>query len=554
VYLIGSDGRIRWSKDLPFDVLGSPVMADVNGDGHPDVIAGDGDWNVYGWDAAGTQTFFFHTDSFVKNAPVVADFNGDGMNEVVVASGVQNDMPKLWELATSARAGGAANPWPMFRGSAARIGASTPVKVVPPRYNFDENLLLANPGSTPAHATVTLQLPAGAPVVVPFDIAPHARVTFPVDEQVPNSAVSAKVDSDQPISAERTMFFNYQGRWDGGHTTHGAVAPATDWFLAEGYTAPNFDTYVLVQNPNLSAVDVTVTLMKPGGETRDEILHLGPQSRSTLVVKNVPGFDSSEVSFRVHGTGPIVVERSMYFDYDQKTGGHDALGVAQLANQWFLAEGYTANSFDTYVLVANPNDTVAHVTYTFLRPSGPPVQAGRDIAPHSRGTIKVDDVPGLDATDVSTRVDSDQPIAVERAMYFDYYGKTGGHDAEGVTGLGSDWYLAEGSTQPGFDTYVLLANPNASDAAVDIEYSREDGTVSHQALTVPANTRQTVHLNDVVPGAGVATHVHVRNGVGIAVERAMYFTYLGTWNGGTDAQAMPAPSTVWDFAEGYTGQ
>ena len=43
------------------------------------------------------------------------------------------------------------------------------------------------------------------------------------------------------------MYFEYHGAgqaWDGGHVTHGAVAAATEWFLAEGYTAPNFDCYV----------------------------------------------------------------------------------------------------------------------------------------------------------------------------------------------------------------------------------------------------------------------------------------------------------------------
>jgi hypothetical protein len=400
---------------------------------------------------------------------------------------------------------------------------------------------------------VSLQLPTGAPIEVPVTIAPHGRQTVPVDNFVPNSAVSAKVDSDQPLSAERSMYFNYGGGWSGGHSTHGAIAPATDWFLAEGYTARNFDTYVLVQNPNTSPVDVVITLMKPGGATTDVPMHIPGQARDTLVVKNVPGFEASEVSFRVHASAPVVAERSMYFSYQGKTGGHDALGVTSLSTDWFLAEGYTANAFDTYVLVANPNDVPANINYTFLRTNGGPVTASRTIPPHSRGTIKVDDEPGLDAAEVSTRVAADVPVAVERAMYFDYYGRTGGHDAEGVTQLGTDWYLAEGQTGSGFDTYVLLANPGASDAQVDMSFYREDGSLTQQPLTVPAESRRTVHVNDVVPNAGVATQVKVTNGVGISVERAMYFTYAGVWDGGHDAQAVPAPSKTWYFAEGYTG-
>lgn len=554
LYLINRDGAIRWQKDYPNPILGSPVLADLNGDSKADVSVGVGNWNIYGYTGAGADTFFFKSESFIFNSPAVADLNRDGLNDMVVASGVGNDLPKVWVVSTTGRATPAANPWPMFRRNSAHTGTDIVPTFVPPRYNFDEYLLLANAGDLPANGTISLQLPTGAPVPVPFTVAPHSRLTVPVDASVSKSEVSAKIDSDRPIVAERAMYFAYgPARWTGGHATHGSPSPSTDWFLAEGFTAPNFDTYVLIQNPLTRTVDATVTLMKPGGATTNSVLNVPAQSRRTLNVKSVPGFESSEVSFRVHATGPVVVERSMYFDYGGRTGGHDAMGVQALAKDWFLAEGYTAEAFDTYVLVANPNDTPATVTYTFLRPAGGPITTSRVVPPHSRGTIRVDDESGLSASEVSTKVSADIPIAVERAMYFSYRGLTGGHDAEGVTGLGTDWFLAEGYTGPGFDTYVLLANPAATDASVNLAYLLEDGSVQNQALTLPAQSRRTVHVNDVVPGRGFSTHVTVANGVGISVERAMYFLYAGIWDGGHDSQATAVASRTWYFAEGYTG-
>ncbi len=70
---------------------------------------------------------------------------------------------------------------------------------------------------------------------------------------------------------------------------------------------------------------------------------------------------------------------------------------------------------------------------------------------------------------------------------------------------------------------------------------------------VPANSRTTVHANPIVPNVGMSTRVVVADGVGIAVERAMYFEYAGIWDGGHDAQAVSTASRTWYFAEGYTG-
>jgi hypothetical protein len=47
-------------------------------------------------------------------------------------------------------------------------------------------------------------------------------------------------------------------------------------------------------------------------------------------------------------------------------------------------------------------------------------------------------------------------------------------------------------------------------------------------------------VNDALGAADDAAHdtamiVEVTNGVGIVAERPMYFNYMGTWTGGTDA-------------------
>jgi len=100
---------------------------------------------------------------------------------------------------------------------------------------------------------------------------------------------------------------------------------------------------------------------------------------------------------------------------------------------WYLAEGYTGGDFDTYVLVQNPGTQAAKVTLDFQLPPGLQAPSYKvDVPAGTRKTVHLDELPGLGATDVSTRVVSNRPVVAERAMYFSYNGKVGGHDSIGV--------------------------------------------------------------------------------------------------------------------------
>ena len=126
----------------------------------------------------------------------------------------------------------------------------------------------------------------------------------------------------------------------------------------------------------------------------------------------------------------------MYFNYGGKAGGHNAAGVTSPANEWYLAEGYTAGEFDTYVLVQNPGGEDASVTLEFQLPPGSEADPFElDVPAGTRRTVHLDELPGLSATDVSTRVTADKPVVAERAMYFDYAGKTGGSCSQAYNGL-----------------------------------------------------------------------------------------------------------------------
>ncbi len=300
---------------------------------------------------------------------------------------------------------------------------------------FDTYILLANPNQqSSAEVDVTYMTDTGPVSGGHYSLLPKSRTTIHVDDRLPASNVSTRVVSNIPIAVERAMYFVYAGSAgliDGGHGAKAVSSPSLTSYMAEGYTAGWFDTWLLVQNPNADPATVVVTFMKPGGVTQDFSFVVGGNSRYTVAVDGIPGMEATEFSTRVASDLPVIAERAMYFNYNGLTGGHDVIGAPAPKPLWYLAEGYTGGSFDTYILLQNPGTSPASVRVDFLKSSGEVVSRTYTLGAQSRYTVQVDLLPELADAEFSTVVNSNSPIIVERAMYFSYSGLTGGHDTLG---------------------------------------------------------------------------------------------------------------------------
>jgi len=429
------------------------------------------------------------------------------------------------------------------------IPATADLASIPGGSSFDTYILMSNPGDATAAATVALQKEDGAQQEFKFNIRAHSRYTLPLTrEQAGSFSFSSTVSSNVPIVAERAMYYEYAGR-DGGHDSMGAPNANRQWYFAEGYTAGEFDTYLLVQNPGSGAAKVTLRFMRDDGITVPLNLDVATNSRATVHADEVPGLENAAFSTQVTSDVPVVAERAMYFSYAGRDGGHDSLGADSLSTSWYFAEGYTGGDFDTYVLLQNPNPTATPVTLNFMREDGHVVPLTLQVPALSRYTIHPDEIAGLEDAAFSTQVDSELGIVAERAMYFNYAGRDGGHDAVGAPGLSPAWYFAEGYTGGDFDTYILLQNPQSRAAGVDLSFMLEDGSTIPLHVDIPAYTRYTVHVDDL-PGLGnTAFSTQVSSDLAIVAERAMYFNYLGRTDG-HDAMGATSLSPNWYFAEG----
>jgi hypothetical protein len=299
------------------------------------------------------------------------------------------------------------------------------------RSGFDEYLTLQNPGDATANTTITYMLGTGKNVQKGYQVNPHARLTVNVASDVgTDQDVSAKVHSDQPIAAERPMYFNYHGKWDGGHDVVGVTAPQQTWYFAEGSTRSGFDEWLCIQNPGGSAANVTVNYST--GTVKK--YSIAPHSRYTANVNAEVGADK-DVSVTLTSDQPVIAERPMYFNFNGLTGGSDAVGVSQAGKDFYFAEGTTRPGFSEYltVLTTAGSGNVVNVLYMF--PDGKTVNKEHKIS-SNRYTVNVNEDAGANQ-DVAVRITADPTVGnkfvVERPMYFNYRGWTGGSTVAGTT-------------------------------------------------------------------------------------------------------------------------
>jgi hypothetical protein len=222
---------------------------------------------------------------------------------------------------------------------------------------------------------------------------------------------------------------------------------------------------------------------------------------------------------------------------------------------YYLAEGATGPFFDLDLLIANPNSTNAHADIVFLLNDGTTVEYPKTIAPMSRVTIAVDEIPGLESAAVSSVVTSTSglPLIVERTMRWDATGY-GSHTEAATQGAAPEWYFAEGA-QGFFGTFILLANPNAETTTAHVTYFREGAAPVTRDYPLLPLSRVTIDAGADPELVGYAFGARVTfDRPGIA-ERAMYFSVLnsGQLSGGHASAGVTSPATSWFLAEGATG-
>ena len=388
-------------------------------------------------------------------------------------------------------------------------------------WGFSCYISIENPNNEDVTAKVTYMTTEGPEIKEDLYLPAMSQTRINPDSDLGAADFSTKVECKEgkPIAVDRTMFWwgpDAAGR--GTHCSIGVNSPNKTWYLPEGSSDWGFECWLLIQNPNGQTANCTITYMIEGGEPVVVNKQVQANSRNTFNMADDIG--QKDASIMVDADVPVIPERAMY--RNNRREGHDSIGTTTPAQDYYLAEGTTDWGFTTYVLVQNPNSSVANVTMTYMTNTGPQPQPPFAMDPNSRKTIRVNDV--LPARDLSTHVHADKPIIAERAMYWDSgYGEAC-HDSIGMDSAHSTFYLPDGETYDA-ETWTLVQNPNSTDVQVRIYYMTPsgDGNVDFTD-TVPANSRKTYNMADRLPASQAAIMVQcVTSGKKIMVERAMYW-------------------------------
>jgi hypothetical protein len=331
-------------------------------------------------------------------------------------------------------------------------------------------------------------------------------------------------------------------------------------YFAEGASNAFFTTQLALVNPDPAhPAAVYVRYTPPGNNaTVSQPILVPPLGRRTARPNALVGVYGTSFAIEIESDRPVVVDRRMTWDV---TGYGASLETARVApsSTWYLAEGTTAADFSLFYLLQNPLDTPTTATIRYLRPSGVPILRTYELPAHSRLTVVVDEVDaGLRDSDVSAEIIADAPIVAERAMYATRHGQPFalGHVSAGVAAPATDWFLAEGATGTFFDLYVLVANPSATTAEVDLHFLKPDGSEVLHHLSVPAASRRSVFVDSLagLETTPVATRAVATNGVLIVVERAMYWPGgFFDYEEGHSSAGSTVTATRWALGEGEDG-
>ncbi len=198
------------------------------------------------------------------------------------------------------------------------------------------------------------------------------------------------------------------------------------------------------------------------------------------------------------------------------------LSLVSLDSSWYLAEGTTAWGFETYLSIMNPNSSPVSAQVTYMTDAG--AVSGGKVYLSGQSQLTLFPRETLGDKDFSTSVTclEGKAISVDRTMYWTGEGAPSpeGHSSIGATVPDYSWYLPEGSSNWGFETWLLVQNPTASEATCEVTYMVENEGPTAFTRKVPANSRRTYNMAEDIGSKDASVMVYSDRPV--IAERSMY--------------------------------
>jgi hypothetical protein len=183
------------------------------------------------------------------------------------------------------------------------------------------------------------ELPAPATIRVPR----RSRFTSPLHGRWPHFTGALVVESDLPIVAELSSYWNAGGQWHrGGILRSGTASPSTDWFIPEGFEGPPNELSLVLFNPLPAPARVKYEGLRDGGEgNRSGSSLVPPMGIAAISLRAPPGVDA-RLGFRIVAESPIVAAEVTA----RPVAGipraflYNSTGVTALSEVWYLPRAF----------------------------------------------------------------------------------------------------------------------------------------------------------------------------------------------------------------------
>ncbi|MHB8896323.1 MAG: DUF5719 family protein [Candidatus Geothermincolia bacterium] len=285
-------------------------------------------------------------------------------------------------------------------------------------WGFETWTLVENPAARDARVTLTYMVEGAGVKSLTRTVPAYSRATFSMEKELGASLdASVKVTSDTGVIAEQSVYRNNMRE---GSCSIGADEASTEFFLSEGSTAWGFTTYILVQNPNDTTAEVSLTYNTPTGPVAQPRFAMPANARKTIRVNDV--LPDSDFSTQVRGSKPIIAERSMYWGEGTPRGEacHASIGLDSPHTRFNMPDGQAWDDVETFTLVQNPNPGAARIAVTYMTITGNDNKTIYDTIPAgSRRTYRMSEQIRDGYASITVRsLDGARPIIVERSMYW----------------------------------------------------------------------------------------------------------------------------------------
>jgi|GEM_PF-1676129 len=320
---------------------------------------------------------------------------------------------------------------------------------------------------------------------------------------------------------------------------------ATTTYFADGYTGTvssngkaTFTVKLYLYNPSnvTSSVTTGYAVLDPSSNARTlySVTDSIPAGATLVRSVNTDVGNNKQVSAMVKATSGIVAEEVITrVGADGSTlDAASTLGSSHLSTNWYFAEGYTGESLQEYITLYNPGATAANAEIKYMPTQGnAPTAQSVNVPANGQVTVNVRAQYNLlnpaGSKSVGAQVTSDQPIAVDRAMYWgdgDGSGKYGYSLGSGISTPAATQYFAFLPTSDGSQSFVTVLNPSGSSTIVTLNLLSQSGsTVKSVSASVNANARYTFVVPSIIAGAGAISGGLVSSQTPVIAEAGLYF-------------------------------